>query len=168
MNRKKQTSLIILLLIALILVDFTSKEIARVHLQNKSDIELIGGFLTFTYAENSAGMLNLGTSLPLEVRFWVFRIFVGIALAGMLIYLLLAKNLALKKMAAFLFIISGGIGNLIDRFMQDGVVTDFMVVGFSFLHTGIFNFADMFIMIGMFIILLDNLFRKKNQILDKD
>ena len=49
---------------------------------------------------------------------------------------------------ATVFFISGGIGNLIDRAFNHGGVVDFMYMGFGSVHTGIFNVADIFIMIA--------------------
>ena len=41
-----------------------------------------------------------------------------------------------------IFILAGGIGNLIDRILNNGLVTDFINVGIGPLRTGIFNVAD--------------------------
>jgi signal peptidase II len=50
------------------------------------------------------------------------------------------------------FVIGGGIGNLYDRIMF-GSVTDFLHIDFVIFQTGIFNFADVSIMIGMAMII---------------
>ena len=47
-----------------------------------------------------------------------------------------------------LFILSGGIGNLIDRVTNNGLVTDFIVMGVGPLRTGVFNVADVAVMFG--------------------
>ncbi|MHB9099271.1 MAG: signal peptidase II, partial [Syntrophales bacterium] len=41
-----------------------------------------------------------------------------------------------------------GIGNLIDRILNDGAVIDFMNIEVGGLRTGIFNIADVVIMLG--------------------
>ena len=46
-------------------------------------------------------------------------------------------------------ICAGGLGNLIDRVGQDGYVTDFLNVGVGSVRTGIFNVADLILMLGM-------------------
>jgi CheY-like chemotaxis protein len=48
-----------------------------------------------------------------------------------------------------LLLAAGGIGNLIDRVMREGAVIDFMNMGVGSLRTGIFNIADVQIMIGV-------------------
>ena len=50
------------------------------------------------------------------------------------------------------FIIGGGIGNIYDRFVY-GSVTDFFHIDFVIFQTGIFNMADVSVMVGMFILL---------------
>ena len=44
---------------------------------------------------------------------------------------------------AVALLVAGGAGNLIDRIRFRGVVTDFLVLSFGPLHTGVFNVADM-------------------------
>lgn len=51
--------------------------------------------------------------------------------------------------AALALICGGGIGNLIDRVRFDGHVTDFLNLGVGSIRTGIFNVADMALMIGV-------------------
>jgi len=50
--------------------------------------------------------------------------------------------------------VAGGASNLIDR-VTYGMVIDFMNVGIGSLRTGIFNVADMAIMLGAGILLLE-------------
>ena len=49
-------------------------------------------------------------------------------------------------------IISGGVGNLIDRFRLDHVV-DFLYLGYGPVGTNIFNIADMGILFGFILVL---------------
>ncbi len=62
-----------------------------------------------------------------------------------------------SDVVASLMIIGGGIGNLIDRIMRDGRVTDFIYLEAGPLHTGIFNVADMAITIGVMWLLVSSL-----------
>ena len=50
------------------------------------------------------------------------------------------------------FIIGGGIGNIYDRIVH-GSVTDFLHIDLGLFRTGIFNMADVSIMVGMGIVL---------------
>jgi len=52
------------------------------------------------------------------------------------------------KLFSFALVISGGLGNIIDRLLFDRHVTDFMILGIQNLRTGIFNFADVCVTAG--------------------
>ena len=58
------------------------------------------------------------------------------------------------------FIVGGGLGNIIDR-IHYGSVTDFLHMDFGIVRTGIFNLADVSIMIGAILIMLISIFQKK-------
>ncbi|MGN0679198.1 MAG: signal peptidase II [Oscillospiraceae bacterium] len=70
-----------------------------------------------------------------------------------LLYMLLFKkvNSRLRTLAVVL-LISGGIGNLIDRIFNDGLVVDF--IDFRLINFPIFNFADICAVCGAGIIIL--------------
>lgn len=160
MSIAKRAVFILLSIIILVGCDLQTKQIAKSELKGKLQQNYIAGTITLVYAENSGGMLSFGSELSDTIRFLIFRVFVGLVLVGMLIYTILVKNLVVYKLIAFVLILSGGFGNLIDRIFQDGVVIDFIVLKAFSLSTGIFNAADMFVMIGMFIILFGNLIYK--------
>ena len=50
---------------------------------------------------------------------------------------------------------AGGMSNLIDRIGRDGLVTDFIFIRIGPFQTGIFNLADMIIMIGAAVVAYD-------------
>jgi signal peptidase II len=55
---------------------------------------------------------------------------------------------------AWSLVLSGGVGNLLDRVLHDGRVIDFMNLGRGNLRTGIFNVADMCITFGVLLLIL--------------
>ena len=58
----------------------------------------------------------------------------------------------MKDLLAYSFILAGGIGNVIDRLThENGHVIDFLFMDFSFARTGVFNVADMAIVLGFII-----------------
>jgi signal peptidase II len=77
-----------------------------------------------------------------------------------LVYLFL-KPVSGNMLIGLCFIIGGGVGNLFDRILY-GSVTDFLYVKFGIFQTGIFNMADVSIMAGLFIILLQ-VFMKRDR-----
>lgn len=60
------------------------------------------------------------------------------------------------------FLIGGGIGNIYDRIVY-GSVTDFLHMDFVLFKTGIFNMADVSIMTGIGLLLLQTLLAKKKK-----
>jgi signal peptidase II len=59
-----------------------------------------------------------------------------------------------QQMIAVSLLLAGGIGNLLDRVFHNGLVIDFLNMGIGPLRTGIFNVADMAIMAGFALLLL--------------
>jgi signal peptidase II len=85
-------------------------------------------------------------------------------LGGMLWYLIKKENLKVN-LIAYSFILAGGLGNLWDRlFHDDGHVIDFMLIEInSLLRTGVFNVADVFIVIGVLLALFGEYLLKSNK-----
>tara|TARA_X000000368_G_scaffold63991_1_gene45524 strand:- start:2003 stop:2479 length:477 start_codon:yes stop_codon:yes gene_type:complete len=71
-----------------------------------------------------------------------------------LVYILITEYLTKYESVALLMILSGGIGNLIDRTFR-GYVVDFINFYYESYSFYIFNFADTFITIGVIVYLLD-------------
>jgi signal peptidase II len=62
--------------------------------------------------------------------------------------------MSLSKMGCLALIFAGGVGNIIDRIFFDRHVSDFMNIGILRVRTAIFNFADVYITIGVIAFLL--------------
>jgi signal peptidase II len=140
--------------------DQVSKHIVRNNISYYEHISIIKDHFTLTKVENSGAFLSLGDNMP-----YVFRLIIltGIPLLflGYGIYFLFTKrNLSINMQIALCFLIGGGIGNLYDRIVH-GSVTDFMHLNFYFFQTGVFNFADISIMIGVGILLIQSFTSKR-------
>ena len=105
------------------------------------------------YAENTGAFLGLGTSLPPHLRFLIFTALVGLFLLALLIYLLKSKEMDRLALVALGLVFVGGLSNFIDRALNEGAVVDFLNLGFGGLRTGIFNLADVYIMVGAFLLI---------------
>ena len=148
MQKMKRWNLVALIVVLCVAVDQLTKAIARLYLSNSPPHSFLGDTFRLQFSENPGAFLNLGASLPPEVRFWVFTLSVGGILTGLLFYILKANNLDRPSTIGLSLVLGGGVGNLIDRIVFDGVVTDFLNVGIGALRTGIFNVADVVIMLG--------------------
>ena len=145
-----------IILLSVVAVDQWTKVLAVEHLSGKAPIIYLGGLFQLVYAENPGAFLGMGGDLPRWVRFLVFGLFVLLGLVVML-WSLVKNKMNLTDLLAYSFILAGGIGNVIDRLTHDnGHVIDFMFMDFQlapFTRTGVFNIADVAIVIGFFIAL---------------
>jgi signal peptidase II len=104
------------------------------------------------FSENAGAFLGLGSGWPVEVR-------TGLFTAGTALLLLILIVMAIRQrwsgpaLAGLALFVSGGASNLADR-MARGSVVDFMNVGVGPLRTGIFNVADVAIMLGVAIVIV--------------
>jgi signal peptidase II len=150
-------------IVILVLLDQWTKMLAKRDLQFAPPQVYLDGFFRLEYAENSGAFLSLGSKLPQEVRFWIFIVAVGAFLLGALYYLYFDKKLDRTTLFSLAIIVGGGIGNLIDRiFRPNHGVVDFLNVGFGAIRTGIFNIADMAIMLGVILLFYKSLNSKKD------
>lgn len=129
--------------------DQVTKAVARQHLEGRGTISYLGDTVRLTYAENHGAFLGIGSSLPEQTRTIIFSGIVAVFLVGFLVWLLFSSTLTSKlSIVASSLLIGGGFGNLIDRVLLNGGVTDFLNLGIGWLRTGIFNVADIAIMAG--------------------
>jgi signal peptidase II len=112
-----------------------------------------GDMLRIGYAENTGAFLGLGSGMSDAAKFWIFVCAVGLILSVLLIYILRTKTQTAYGLASLTLIFSGGISNFYDRATNNGAVIDFLNMGIGSLRTGIFNVADMAIMLGVFLLL---------------
>lgn len=140
--------------------DQSSKHLARVELSHTASVVLPGGLVELKLAENPGSFLSLGAFLPGPVRFAVFTLGVGIALLALSAYLTKCARMSAMRFVGLSLVIGGGISNLVDRIVHHGLVTDFAIIRIGPLHSGVFNVADVLVLIGIGIVLWS--FRKSN------
>ena len=158
---KRQRGLVIFfILLFTLMTDLLSKAWARDTLDGNTYSFLEGG-LIFHHSENPGAFLSLGAGLDPRVRFWIFTVGITVLILGMLVFLIRNRNLPLAQTAAYSLVAAGGMGNLADRLMKESV-TDFINLGIGPVRTGVFNVADMAIMLGTFILIVEG-FRKTNR-----
>src|SRR5437764_1146550 len=154
-----------LLLVCVVLLpcvgcDQMAKVTAR-HYLPPSPITYLRGLLRLQYVENSGAFLSAGANLSERERFWVFTIFTGVGLVGLLLYVATSRRLQFAQVIAFSLMIGGGAGNLIDRVFNHGAVIDFVNLGVGRLRTGVFNAADVEILAGITLLLLQSFVANK-------
>lgn len=122
---------------------------AREHLEYKPAVSLLGDTIWLLYTHNPGIALSIGANWPPKARFLLTVVGAGTALLIMLVIFLLKSPTSRTEILGFSFILGGGTSNLLDRIMRDQGVVDFMMLKLGFLRTGIFNVADMLILLGV-------------------
>lgn len=136
--------------------DQVSKSAARALLSSGIAESYFGDALRLQLVENPGSFLSLGASLPEHLRFALFTGAVAVLLLCLVGASLFATRLGFWRFIALALVAGGGISNLIDRLMYGGRVTDFLNVGIGSLRTGIFNVADMAILLGALLLIVNH------------
>ncbi len=149
MNRKMRESAVgLILTLLLIALDQITKYFARLRLSGTGGIVLIPGVFKLSYVENSGAAFGV-----LRNRQILF-IVIAVLILALVFYVYLSlpqeKKYHLLR-AECILITAGAAGNLIDR-LSGGTVTDFLEI--ILFHFPVFNLADSFICIGVFLFLI--------------
>jgi signal peptidase II len=141
---------VVILVVATVGCDRVTKHFAASTLTQMPRQSFLADTVRLEYVENPGAFLGLGAEWPPKVRIALFT--VGNAL------LLLAMAVAARRLpwsgpalAGLCLLMAGGGSNLADR-VAHGSVIDFLNVGLGPLRTGIFNVADMAVMLGVVLI----------------
>ena len=132
--------------------DRMTKHVAATTLAEGPSRSFLADTLRLEYAENTGAFLNLGADWPLPARTAVFG--AGNALVLVLLVVALRRGWPTPTLFGMALFVGGGVSNFSDR-ITHGAVIDFMNVGIGPLRTGIFNVADMAIMLGVGIVMLE-------------
>jgi len=133
--------------------DQSTKALASEYLPKGQMSSYLNDIIRIGYTENIGAFLGLGSNLSEGVRFGIFVVLVGAFLFSLLAYLIFNSKQHLSPLIAFSLIFSGGLSNFYDRAFNNGAVIDFLNIGVGSLRTGIFNVADIAIMLGVFMLL---------------
>ena len=164
MSTPKRLILIFAILFSCVGCDQATKSVAKAYLSETQTIVLLGDTVRLQLAKNYGAFLSLGASIGEASRGALMSVVVGLVLAALLAYLFVSKPENPIIGVAVALIVGGGVGNLIDRLRYGGYVVDFLNVGIGPLRTGIFNVADMAIMVGVVLWAFgDKLWKKKGK-----
>ena len=160
---KRHQALLFAAIVALCVgCDHATKEVASRALVPGAGVSLLGDALRLDLVQNSGAFLSLGSLLPARAR---GVIFVGLVPAGLALFcaLAVASGFASGRALAGLGLLAGGgLANWLDRLAHGGAVTDFVSFGLGPLRTGIFNVADVCIVLGVAWLLVAELGRRRS------
>ena len=161
MNIKTKNFLIYFsIFIIIFLIDRVSK-IYIINLANTSsvlDIQ-VNDYLNIFLIWNTGigfGLFSSGNSM-----FYNIITFLILIINLIIIYLIYTSN-NIKRLI-FIVILGGSSGNLFDR-VYYSAVPDFIDLNYNGYHWFIFNFADIFISIGIFCLIFMEIFNYKNKV----
>jgi len=148
MNKLSRVSIVFILSLGCIGCDQSTKSLAKNVLQFETPKSYLNDTIRIMYTENSGAFLGVGDSLPPLLQTLFFKVMVGLVLCFLLYHLVTADGLNALSVTALTLMFAGGVGNLIDRFTNNGSVVDFLNIGIGPVRTGIFNVADIVVFIG--------------------
>jgi signal peptidase II len=143
------------------MIDQTTKSWAVSRLRFDGPMEVIPGFLNFSYAYNTGVAFSLLSDNGDPGR-WGLSM-VGI-IAGILVLFFFWRPPRSddRMLGSLVLLLAGIIGNVTDR-IRLGFVIDFIDVQFGSWHYPTFNVADISICVGAGLMIIDTFFSKKDK-----
>lgn len=155
MNLTKRNKLLYLItLIVLIGGDQFTKHLVSSSMQLGQSQEIINNIFYFTYAHNTGVAWGM-----LAGHLWLFIIVALVSAVLMIIFFKRTKKEEILTRFGLVLTFAGMIGNLIDR-MVLGYVRDFIDVIIFNYNFPIFNIADMAVVIGVALIIIEIIFEE--------
>ncbi len=128
MRKVWRLALVTALLIGCVGCDQVSKGIARAHLALGESRAFLGDTFRIVHVENAGAFLSVGATLPKLVRIAVFQGAIFLVILGLLWAAVFRRETRPWQVTGFALLAASGLGNLIDRLVFDGRVTDFLNV----------------------------------------
>ncbi len=153
MNRRHGLAFL-LVLATCVGCDHVSKRAAEALLTGTSGLALAGDTIQLQLAFNQGAFLSLGASLPEPVRQVLLIGVVPLLIAFVCLSFATSERTSRAQRFALALVAGGGIGNWLDRVLNDGAVTDFVSIGLGSFRTGIFNVADLAVVAGVCTLLI--------------
>ena len=150
---------------AVFMIDQTTKAWAVKNLRFGGDREIISGFLNFAYAQNTGVAFSMFDDHGDTGR-WALSGVAFIAAILVLYFFWKTPRSDDRILGALALLLAGIVGNVVDR-SRLGYVVDFIDVQFGNWHYPTFNVADMAIVTGAGLLILDMFLSKKKENTEK-
>ena len=131
--------------IMFLLIDQISKGLVNLYMNVNESIKLFN-LLSITYVHNTGAAFSM-----LEGARWLFIILGIVTMNVIFIFFIKDKELNNFEIVIYSLLLSGIMGNLIDRFLY-GYVIDFIDV--NLFNFAIFNLADSFMVVGVILLMM--------------
>ena len=148
-----------LFILLIFLLDQISKYFVLEYFnQSSNKTFVVNSFISFNFLWNNGIAFGL---FQFEDRLF-YNIFTFLILGVLIILFWLSSRREGIEKKSYLMILGGGLGNVFDRLMY-GSVIDFIDLNYKNFHWFIFNVADIFITLGIFTLIIIEIFRIKKQ-----
>ena len=155
---KKKYWILIFVCFCVLLADQWTKHIVQQQVPLYHSIEVIRGFFNLTHLRNTGGAFGVFGGQRGGFGSFLF-VAVSLIAIGVILYLFIKVKESEKALAySFSLVLSGAIGNLIDR-LQYGEVIDFFDFHLRSYHWPTFNIADAAICVGIGLMALELLIK---------
>jgi signal peptidase II len=154
MKNFRRGLLLCLLLAATAGCDRVTKHLAATTLAGGPSYSYLADTVRLDYHENAGGFLGTGSTWRPSLRRAVFQ-FANACVLVVAIWMATSFQWSRLGRMGFVMFLAGGISNLVDR-IAFGSVIDFLNVGIGPVRTGIFNVADVAIMLGTALLLWES------------
>ncbi len=121
---------------------------------------VIDGFFSITYVLNPGAAFGMLAELNESYRQLFFVVVTAIAILAV-IYLMIKEQDMKVRLVSYTLILSGAVGNFIDRVYMGGKVVDFLHFYYNQYQWPAFNVADMAISVGISLLFIDYIILKK-------
>lgn len=151
---EKKANCLVFIFLFSIMIDIFTKNIVETNLSMHTEIMIIPNILSFEKVYNTGAAFSImQNNLP-------FLITISIVTLMLIFWYITKKHkeLSCLEISALSLISGGAFGNLIDR-LTNSYVIDFIQL--EFINFPIFNFADIFINIGVIILIVSMFILKK-------
>ena len=144
---KKSALLSFFILFLIVIFDQLTKRILLFDIGLNNSKPFIPGIVQFTVVQNTGGAFSILKQYP------AFFQLLGLINVAIFSYLVFCPTVSLSNIIKIgcACILGGTVGNLIDRFVHNGVIDFFDLQIFNF---AVFNLADIFIDIGVVLIII--------------
>ncbi|QKG77350.1 signal peptidase II [Streptococcus canis] len=132
--------------IFLVALDQLSKIWIVSHLSLGEIKPFIPGIVSLTYLQNNGAAFSM-----LQDQQWFFIVITVLVVGYTIYYLIKHPQMTFWKQLALLLIVSGGIGNFIDRLRLAYVID---MVHLDFVDFAIFNVADSYLTVGVILLVI--------------
>lgn len=145
----------------LVLLDQLTKAIVLQRIALHETVTVIPGLLNLTHVRNTGAAFGMLNASEFPYKPLVVAGLAVLALLGILFYAQKFAGESWGSRYGFVLIVSGAVGNLIDRTML-GYVVDFVDVYAGDWHFWAFNVADAAITVGAVMFVADTLFSRRH------